>query len=391
MQTEFKISYVNGASVEVVGYDENQYDIKFYDNKTNELIHNTTLRCGYWTKTNRKYFTEWRIEIYLNNELIKTDLFDCTGKLVKITLDSTALGDKIAWVSYCEEFRKNHNCTLVVSCTAHDFFKQFYPDIKWVSLGVDLHNLYAAYHISVGVDNKIFEEGSKTLRERESSNRPINYIPNLTFFDKGLHPVHPMTVPLQKVSANCLGLEWSEIRPNFDVGIPDERPIKEKYVCISEFASAKGMKSWNNTIGWKTVVSELKSLGYKVISISKEKTELHNIESRNGDFPLSDRMWYLKHCEFFIGLSSGLSWLAWAMQKKVVMIGGFTEDWNEFIEDNIRVKNYNACGGCFNSEKHCDKLVCFHWSWCPEDKNFECSRKISPKMVMTKIKENNLV
>lgn len=391
MQTEFKISYVDGASVEVIGHDENQYDIKFYNNLTDELIHQSKIGCGYWTKTGRKYFTEWRVEIYLNNELIKTDLFNCKGKIVRIVLDSTALGDKIAWVPYCEEFRKKHDCELVVTCSAHEFFKDFYPNIKWFPFGMDFHNLYASYRISVGIDNKLFDESSKILRESTKSNRPINYIPNLSFFNKDLHPVHPISIPLQRVSSNVLGIEWSEIRPNFDINVSEERPIKEKYICISEFASAKGMKSWNNPIGWKTLVSELKNMGYKVISISKEKTELKNIDSRNGDYPLSDRMWYLKHCEFFIGLSSGLSWLAWAMQKQVVMIGGYTEDWNEFIEDNIRVKKHDACSGCFNSEKHRDKLVCFHWEWCPEDKNFECSRKISPKMVMNKIRENNLI
>jgi ADP-heptose:LPS heptosyltransferase len=40
----------------------------------------------------------------------------------------------------------------------------------------------------------------------------------------------------------------------------------------------------------------------------------------------------LQHCEFFIGVSSGLSWLAWACGKKVVMISGITKKENEFKE-----------------------------------------------------------
>jgi autotransporter strand-loop-strand O-heptosyltransferase len=151
------------------------------------------------------------------------------------------------------------------------------------------------------------------------------------------------------------------------------------------------MKEWNNQIGWKTLIQELKKLGYEIVSISKEKSNLKNIIKRNGDYPLSDRIWYLKHCEFFIGLSSGLSWLSWSVNKKTVMIAGFTEDWYEFQENAIRIKNYNACTGCFNSEEHADKLCCYHGSFCPENKNFECSRKISPKMVIEKLKENNLI
>ena len=73
------------------------------------------------------------------------------------------------------------------------------------------------------------------------------------------------------------------------------------------------------------------------------------------------------------------------------MINGFTEDWYEFQEDCIRVKNYDVCTGCFNSKAHADKLVCYHNSFCPENKNFECSRKISPKIAINKIIENNLI
>ena len=35
----------------------------------------------------------------------------------------------------------------------------------------------------------------------------------------------------------------------------------------------------------------------------------------------------LSTCEFFIGLSSGLSWLAWACELPVVIVSGFSEKW----------------------------------------------------------------
>jgi autotransporter strand-loop-strand O-heptosyltransferase len=151
------------------------------------------------------------------------------------------------------------------------------------------------------------------------------------------------------------------------------------------------MKMWNNQVGWKTIIIELKNREYEVVSISKEKSELKNVIKVNGNYPMNTIMAYLKHAEFFIGLSSGLAWLNWALGKKTVMIAGFTEEWFEFQEDCIRIKNYEACGGCFNSKEHADKLCCFHMSFCPENKKFECSRKISPKMVMDKIIENKLI
>ena len=392
METTFRTSYIDGASLDIIGDDGFTYDVLFYDNTNNELIHREQLRCGNWTKTSRKYFTNWKIIILKNDVEVFSEELILKNKVVKIKIDSNALGDNIGWVPYCEEFRKKHNCELIVETTLHEFFKPYYNEITWNALSDSNSNdeVYAFYSISIGINSLVHKEQMKKLNQNFEKNINIKYAPNLTFFDNNYHPEHPSLIPLQKIGSNFLGLEWKEIRPNFNVA-SDERPIEKKYICISEFASSYGMKEWNNQIGWKTLIQELKNLGYEIVSISKEKSNLKNIIKRNGDYPLSDRIWYLKHCEFFIGLSSGLSWLSWSVNKKTVMIAGFTEDWYEFQENTIRVKNYNACTGCFNSEEHADKLCCYHGSFCPENKNFECSRKISPKMVIEKLKENNLI
>jgi ADP-heptose:LPS heptosyltransferase len=392
METTFKTSYIDGASVDIIGDDGFTYDVFFYDNSNDELIHREQLRCGYWTKTSRKYFTNWKIVILRNDVEVFLEELNLNNKVVKIILESNALGDNIGWVPYCEEFRKKHNCDLIVETKLYEFFKPYYDKITWKGLMDTNSNdeVYAFYSIVTGIDNFIHKEQMKKLNQNFIKGINIKYVPNLTFFDNNNHPEHPSLIPLQKNASNILGLEWKEIRPNFEKTL-EERPIEKKYICISEFASSYGMKEWNNQIGWKTLIEELKKLGYEIVSISKEKSNLKNIIKRNGDYLLSDRIWYLKHCEFFIGLSSGLSWLSWSVNKKTVMIAGFTEDWYEFQENAIRVKNYNACTGCFNSEEHVDKLSCYHGSFCPENKNFECSRKISPKMVIEKLKENNLI
>jgi autotransporter strand-loop-strand O-heptosyltransferase len=85
-------------------------------------------------------------------------------------------------------------------------------------------------------------------------------------------------------------------------------------------------------------------------------------------------------------LGSGLSWLAWALNKPVVLISGFSKPFAEF-ETPYRIINEKVCNGCWNNEKHTfDKN---NWLWCPENKNFECTRSITPEMVMEKI--NNLL
>jgi autotransporter strand-loop-strand O-heptosyltransferase len=389
-----RVSFTDGPKVEILGKDDGSlYEVFFYNTQDGKsLLYKDTVERGQWVKSNRSYFTEWEIEIYRDGVLYHTEVFDCSEKDVLIRVMSTALGDNISWIGYAEEFRKKHNCDVTVFCRFSSLFEKLYPSITFVNDVIhDKSPYYCSYDITLGIDSEVHRQGMKKLNQAYQKKLPIQYVEDLTFFDIDKHPEHPMYIPMQKVASNILGLEYFENRPLL-TSDNNERPIEEKYICISEFASAyTGMKLWNNRKGWQTVVDYLKKLGYTVVSISKEKSSLKGVVKRNGTYELEDRIWYLKHSEFFIGLPSGLSWLSWATGKKTVMIGGFSEDWYEFQEDNIRIKNYDACNGCFNSEEHADKLCCYHATFCPENKNFECSRKISPKMVIESIEANNLI
>ena len=105
---------------------------------------------------------------------------------------------------------------------------------------------------------------------------------------------------------------------------------------------------------------------------------------------LSDIVNCLHHCEFFIGLSSGLSWLAWACCKPVIMICGFLEA-NYHFDSAYYIQNKNVCNCCWNKGHEFDSS---NWMWCPENKNFECSTEISFETVKNNIdnliSENNL-
>jgi autotransporter strand-loop-strand O-heptosyltransferase len=94
---------------------------------------------------------------------------------------------------------------------------------------------------------------------------------------------------------------------------------------------------------------------------------------------------HLKGCEFYIGLSSGISWLAWAVKAKVVMISNFTETNHEF--ECIRVENRKVCNGCWNNPKF--RFDKGNWNWCPEHEDtprqFECHRSISVDDVLEKL------
>jgi autotransporter strand-loop-strand O-heptosyltransferase len=95
----------------------------------------------------------------------------------------------------------------------------------------------------------------------------------------------------------------------------------------------------------------------------------------------------IANAEFFIGLGSGLSWLAWALGKKVVMIAGHSAPDSEFQEDNYRIYNPNICCNCWGDPSA--KWDAFNWTWCPRHegalRQFECTSKITPKMVMEQV------
>ena len=109
---------------------------------------------------------------------------------------------------------------------------------------------------------------------------------------------------------------------------------------------------------------------------------LPGAEDFTGQIPLQERIDLLYHADFFIGLSSGLSWVANGVGKPVIMISGFTLPFNEF-KTPYRLINYHVCNGCWN-----DTTVTFDhhdFEWCPRHKGterqFECSRFITPDAV----------
>ena len=85
--------------------------------------------------------------------------------------------------------------------------------------------------------------------------------------------------------------------------------------------------------------------------------------------------------QLFVGLSSGLSWLAWAAGAPVVMISGFTHPTNEFATP-YRVINWHTCNSCWNDDTApFDAADRTDFLWCPRHKDtprmFECSRLIT--------------
>jgi len=197
-------------------------------------------------------------------------------------------------------------------------------------------------------------------------------------------------VPMEKQGQYIFGLTAEKI-----IYHPTKpRQIQEPYVYISVQTSST-VKTWLNPNGWSAVIDYLKSLGYRVLCIDKdvEQTD-HDLtvkmpegaEDFTGNVPLSERVNLLAYADFFIGFSSGLSWLAWAANCPAILISGITPPWYEFSTP-YRIVNRLVCFGC-----HCDTTITWgKWEYCPNfagtDRAYECSKKISARQVINAINQ----
>jgi len=95
----------------------------------------------------------------------------------------------------------------------------------------------------------------------------------------------------------------------------------------------------------------------------------------------------LQESHFFIGISSGLSWLAWSSGIPVVLISGFTDVYLEPFNNINRIMNKDVCNSCW----HTHKFDSGNWNWCPihenTDRQFECSKEITPQQVIGEIEK----
>jgi len=353
---KYNLHHVNGLFFEIKsdGGKNLNYNVTFTDNSSNKVIYETSLKPNMWSRLDKRYLTDVTIEVKYNNRTIeKVNILEhFKGKKVFICFESKSLGDTLAWIPYCEEFRIKYKCEVIVSTFMNSLFEKSYPELKFVGRGVVVENIAG-----------MFELG--------------------WFYDKNKEPQHPVTIPLQQAATNILRLEYKEVIPKLDF-TPKERPIEQKYVCISTHSTAQ-LKYWDY---WQELVDWLVSEGYKVVEVSKEVSELDNL-TEILDKSIPSVMNYLHHAEFYIGLSSGISWLSFAMRKKVFMIANFSTKDHEFQTDCIRITDESVCHGCWNNPAF--RFNKGDFFWCPNHEDtpqaFECHKSISAQRVIDEIKK----
>jgi autotransporter strand-loop-strand O-heptosyltransferase len=299
----------NAPSVEITGDILTEYTVSFYIQTSTgfELIKKVNCKTGETVFANySQVFINWYITVEREGVIIASDTFTLENKVVFIKMDAYALGDNIAWIPYVEEFRKKHNATVICSTFYNDLFKDTYPDILFVKPNTNVDNVYSQIYIGASNDNN----------------------PKYSFISVNQSP-------LQYVAPSALNLPLVEIRPELEHQFTTT-VYDRKYVCISEFASGEN-KFWKYENGWQDVVDYLKSIDYEVIVISKEPTTLNGVIDLTGDNTINSRAQLLKNAEFFIGVSSGLSWLSWAVNTHTFLISDVTQANHEFQSNVTRI------------------------------------------------------
>jgi len=305
----FKISYVTTSPLQVgcpivSFYPESEeelsqdYTVTFLDLERELTVKQVTVKPTTPVSGQRQWYTAWRILISNSDGIIifQEDL-DLRGKNVFIKSDASALGDNLAWMPYIEEFRKKHDCNVICSTFFNDLFADNYPNILFVEPNTRVSNVYAQYYIGTSNDvNLIYS--------------PSRYLEN----------------PLQKIACDILGLPYIQIKPN--VGVTRNYPKKKK-VTLSEYASLR-VKEWYAPGGWQQIVDLFNRYGYEVCVVSKEYSYLSGVRNKSGERPLLDRVRDMAEAKYHVGMSTGLSWLAWACHCHVFLISDFTPPDHEF-------------------------------------------------------------
>jgi len=335
--------FINHPFLEIKGESDSDFDVRFYDE--NDVCHyQNTIKSNSWVRLNRQYYTKWKTYVYQDGELIYENVLDLHGKSVFIAFESKSLGDTMAWIGYCEEFRKKHQCKVIVSTFWNKILD--YPELELVEPGTSV-SCYAMYKIGY-------------------------------FYDSNREPVEPNTIPLQKAATNILGLEFTEVAPRLKY---DKKSSNlGSYVTIATNSTAQ-CKFWQRH-DWQILINWLTENGYKVINVSKEKNPFDNCEPLE-DTSIENTMNIIANAKFQVSLSSGLSWLAFGLGTHVVMISNFTNEHYEFTQKCTRIVNKSVCHDCWSEHR----LDSGNWNWCPRSKNFECHTSIDAEMVINEVKK----
>lgn len=315
-----------------------------------------------------QFYVPWLVEVWLEGQQVFRHLLDYEGQKVCLYIDGKLpeqpppLGEAVQMLSVARAFAREHpECQVAVrpGAALAELAGRCYPELEIVE-GIP-EDTYAVYHLGTYAE------------ERFSA------------------PMDGLAAPWQEYAREILGLHGL---PELDKWAPaGPRPVglEAPYACIAVQASGVS-KGWLRPGGWDEVVAYLRGLGYRVLCLDRDfcvddggyhVERPSGAEDYTGNRPLAERFEMLAYADMFIGVSSGLSWLAHAAGCPVVLISGLTLAYTEFYTP-YRVSNPHVCRGCYN-----DSRIPWDARLCPThggtERELECSKSITAAQVIEAI------
>lgn len=323
--------------------------VKVYNLDTGNEMINVLTEPNKIYKSPQKFYVRWGIKVYDGKKCIFNYELDLKNKDILIINKSKCLGDNLAFIEAVSSFQQKHQCniTYVIKESFIDLLSFNYPNINFqVKIGRKRYD--AAYHLYCG---GLGTQYDTVVYDRNTS--------------------------LERVAENILNVEHKQAKKfkvvkTFDFG--------GKYVVYSEKASSK-MKEWNNSKALKETIKYLQLLGYKVVNLDIKpiNKNIPDVIYLNDKFyDLQDKVDIISGAEFFIGLASGLSWLAWCCHKPAIVLGSFSLPICEF-DNPYRVFSKDFCFGCWN-------YIINNCQCIKQGKEYAiCNKSITSKMVIETI------
>jgi autotransporter strand-loop-strand O-heptosyltransferase len=358
-QPKWRFDYVDGPRLTIETTGTESLRAEFWDGQ--DLVYAPeNLKQGHWYQPARHWWTEWTIKIWSGDQLIHTEQLTLEGQELTVEMASSSLGDTLSFMGQLHTVIDTHKLSRLYVKT----HKPWLFDHKWYRahgvhiIGWDQPTVGALIRLGVFY----------TMEEP---------------WKRSEHKYDWRQIPLGKIASDRLGVPYKEQRPQLAPEYYARGPhnARTRSVVIATQSTALA-KYWNNPTGWQEVIDWCNQNNIKVSHASKEGTKLKGIEQLPEELSLVAMA--INEADCFIGISSGLSWFAWALGKKVILISGFTDPYVEF-EDAIYINNHQVCHGCWGWSTF-DKG---DWHWCPAwkgtQRQFECSRNISSDQVIEAI------
>jgi autotransporter strand-loop-strand O-heptosyltransferase len=292
----------------------------------------------------KRHYEEYEL---LKYKQLNPNITNFSGSTLLLHFDSFCLGDTICFSSFINPFIEYHKPKKI-------YISTFFPHL-FQSKDINKYEFIKADEPNYVEVDKLLDIGY----DKGNLNHTLN---GMMYATKDT-----MKLPQDTKPGKCPVIPYNIIKNNSKISIAPE--------------SLKKIARWDYDGGWQEIVNRLNSSGYKISNVSYENTlNLSGVTNFNGFDDIKVSLTEILQSRIFIGLSSGLAWLAWAYDIPVVMISNFTKKQNEF--DCFRVMNKNTCNGCFNMFMNIKTN-------CPiflnTNRENECHYKITPDMVWEEI------